>query len=74
MNLINTTLTLSPLKPSFSGRTTVKIVVHTVLECWSYAHAVGTSIELLFHVVYLISCLKVRFAQQQYCSNKSDRM
>ena len=29
-------------------------------------------IELLFHVVYLLCCLEVRFVQ--YCRNKSDRL
>ncbi len=57
-------LTLSPLKPSFSGGTTdyfQKIVVHTVLELCTrcrYQHM------LLFHVVYLISCLEVNLASR----------
>ncbi len=43
-----------------------KIAVHAVLEPRRYLH------ELLFHVVFLIFCLEVRFVQ--YRLKKSDRL
>ncbi len=68
-------LTLSPLKPFFSGRTTdyfQKIAVHAVLELCIRCRYQHMRIELLFYVVCLISCLEVRFVQ--YSRKKSDRM
>ncbi len=63
------TLTLSPLKPSFSGRASdnyQKIAAHAVLELCPRCKYLHMRIALLFRVVYLFFPQVVHFLQYRW--------
>ena len=66
VSIMNFTLTLSPLKPSYDGHSSgnfQKFAVYTVLELCTHCRYQHMCIELLYLLVSLICCLEVHLVQ-----------